>query len=46
VLVQEGKLPRASFPPRWNDFVQDAFVLVQERNLACTRFPPKWNDVF
>jgi hypothetical protein len=34
VLVQEGKLAHASFPPWWNDVVQDALVLVQEGKLA------------
>jgi hypothetical protein len=42
--VQEGKLARASFPPRWND-VWDVPVLVQERKLACASFLPWWNDV-
>jgi hypothetical protein len=28
VLVQEGKLSRASFPPWWNDVVRDALVLM------------------
>jgi hypothetical protein len=32
VLVQEGKPLYVSFPPIWNDVVQDAFVLVQEEN--------------
>jgi hypothetical protein len=44
VLVQEGKLARASLPPWWDDF-RDALVLVQEGKLACASFPPRWNDV-
>jgi hypothetical protein len=32
VLVQEGKLACASFPPRWNDVVRDVLVLLQEGN--------------
>ena len=27
VLLQEGKLARASFPPWWNDVVRDALVI-------------------
>jgi hypothetical protein len=34
VLVQERKLACASFPPWWNDVVQDALVLMQEGKLA------------
>jgi hypothetical protein len=30
VLVQEGKLARASFPPWWDDVVHDELVLMQE----------------
>jgi hypothetical protein len=45
VLVQEGKLARASFPPWWNDVVRDALVLLQDGKLACASFPPCWNDV-
>jgi hypothetical protein len=30
VLVQEGNLSRASFPPWWNDVVRDALVLLQD----------------
>jgi hypothetical protein len=30
VLVQEGKLACASFPPWWDDVVRDELVLVQE----------------
>jgi hypothetical protein len=45
VLVQEGKLARASFPPWWNDVVRDALVLLQDGKLARTSFPPCWNDV-
>jgi hypothetical protein len=33
VLVQEGKLAYASFPPWW-DVVRDEVVLVQEGKLA------------
>jgi hypothetical protein len=40
VLVQEGKLARASFPPWWQDVVRDALVLVQEGKLACSSFLP------
>jgi hypothetical protein len=40
VFVQEGKVAHTSFPPWWNDVVQDAFVLLQEGNLACASFPP------
>jgi hypothetical protein len=36
VLVQEGKLARASLPPWWDDF-QDALVLVYEEKLAFSR---------
>jgi hypothetical protein len=43
VLVQEGKLARASFPPQWDDVARDALVLVQEGKLAC--FPPWCDDV-
>jgi hypothetical protein len=44
VLVQEGKLARASFPPQWDDVSRDALVFVQEAGkLAC--FPPRCNDV-
>jgi hypothetical protein len=32
VLVQEGKLASASFPPWWNDVVRDVFLLLQEGN--------------
>jgi hypothetical protein len=39
VLVQEGKVARASFPPRWNDVVQDVLVLMRDENLACASFP-------
>jgi hypothetical protein len=31
VLVQEGKLACASFPPWWND-IRDVLVLFQEGN--------------
>jgi hypothetical protein len=33
VLVKEGKLACASFPPWWNDVVRDELVLMQEGNL-------------
>jgi hypothetical protein len=29
VLVQEGKLALSSFPPQWNDVVQDELVRVK-----------------
>jgi hypothetical protein len=45
VLVKEGKLACASFPPQWNDVIRYALVLVQEGKLACASFPPWWNDV-
>ena len=45
MLVQEGKLARASFLPWCNDVVRDALVLLQDRKLARTSFPPCWNDV-
>jgi hypothetical protein len=45
VLVQEGKLACASFPPWWNDVVRDALVLLQDGKLARASFPPCWNDV-
>ena len=45
VLVQEGKITCASFPPWCNDVVRDAFVLLQDGNLARGSFPPCWNDV-
>jgi hypothetical protein len=36
-----GKTSNTSFPPWWNDVVQDVFVLVlvEEGKLACTSFP-------
>jgi uncharacterized protein YjeT (DUF2065 family) len=42
VLVQEGKLTYASFPPQWNDVVRDAFFLVhvKEEKLGHASFPP------
>jgi hypothetical protein len=40
VFVQEGKLAHTSFPPWWNDVVQDALVLLQEGKLECTSFTP------
>ena len=45
MLVQERKLARASFPPHWNDVVQDAYMFMQEVNLASASFPPWWDDV-
>jgi hypothetical protein len=39
MLVQEGKLARASFHPWWDDIVQDELVLVQEGKLARASFP-------
>jgi hypothetical protein len=39
VLVQEGKLARASFPPWWDDVVRDELMLVQEGKLAVLAFP-------
>jgi hypothetical protein len=44
VLVQEGKLARASLPPWWDDF-RDELVLVEEGKLARANFPPWWNHV-
>jgi len=44
VLVEEGKLARASLPPWWDDF-RDVLVLVQERNPTCASFRPRWNHV-
>jgi hypothetical protein len=32
VLVQEGKIACARFPPWWNDVVRDVLVLLQEGN--------------
>jgi len=43
--VQEGKLACGSFPPCWNDVVQDALLLVQDGKLACASFHPWWNVV-
>jgi len=45
VLVQEGKIAHASFPPRWHDVFRDALVLVQEGKIARASFLPLWNDV-
>jgi hypothetical protein len=47
VLVQEGKLERASFPLGWSDVVQDAFalVLMKEGKLACIIVFLQWNHV-
>jgi hypothetical protein len=41
VLVNEGKLTRASYPPRWNDVIQYTLVVVQEK----ASIPPWLNDV-
>jgi hypothetical protein len=38
VLVQEGKLARASLSPWWNDVVRDALVLMQDGKLARASF--------
>jgi hypothetical protein len=38
--MQEGKLVRTGFPPRWDDVVRDELMLVQEGNLASASFPP------
>ena len=40
MLVQEGKLARASFPPQWDDVARDELVLVQEGKLARASFAP------
>ena len=45
MLVQEGKLARASFSPCWNGVVRDVLLLVQDGKLACASFPPWWNVV-
>ena len=45
VLVQEGKLAHARFPPHWDDVVLDEIVLVQDRNIVHVSFPPWWDDV-
>ena len=45
MLVQEGKLACSSFPPQWNDVVQDELVRVQEGKIASVSFPPWWDDV-
>ena len=45
MLVQEGKLARAIYPPWWNDVVRDALVLLQYGKLACVSFPSWWNYV-
>ena len=45
MLVQEGKLARAIYPPWWNDVVRDALVLLQYGKLACASFSQCWNDV-
>ena len=38
MLVQEGKLARASLSPWWNDVVRDALVLMQDGKLARASF--------
>jgi hypothetical protein len=38
VLLQDGKLARASFPPCWNDVIRDVIVLGGK--LAHASFPP------
>jgi hypothetical protein len=38
VLVQEGKIARASLSPWWNDVVRDALVLMQDGKLARASF--------
>ena len=45
MLVQEGKLACASFPPWWNDVVRDALVLLKDGKLARASCPPCWIDV-
>jgi hypothetical protein len=45
VLVQEGSLACSSFPPCWNDVVQDVLMFVKVGKLAHTSFSPQWNDV-
>jgi hypothetical protein len=45
VLMQEGNLARAIYPPWWNDVVRDAHVLLQYGKLARASFPACWNDV-
>jgi hypothetical protein len=45
VPMQEGKLARGRFPPRWVDVARDELVLVQEGNLAHTIFPTWWDNV-
>jgi len=34
VLMQEGKLASASFPPWWDDVVLDELVLMKDGKLA------------
>ena len=46
MLVQEGKVARAIFPPRWDDDVRDELLLVQEGKLARTSFHPRWDDAY
>ena len=38
MLVQEGKIARASLSPWWNDVVRDALVLMQDGKLARASF--------
>ena len=44
MILQEGQLSRASFPPRC-DVAGDELVFVLEGKLARTSFPPWWDDV-
>jgi hypothetical protein len=45
MLVQEGKLASATFPPCWNHVVRYALFLVQDGKLSRASFPPWWNVV-
>ena len=45
MVVQEGKLTRASFHPWWDDIVREEIVFMQEGKLTCASFPPRWDDV-
>jgi hypothetical protein len=36
--VQDGKLARASSPPKWIDVVRDALVLAQDKKKTCASF--------
>jgi hypothetical protein len=46
MLVQEGKVARAIFPPWWDDDVQDELLLVQEGKLVPASFPPQRDDAY